>query len=161
VSVQTTSAPSASAINYSWHPNNQTVSEMAIPSNVNSQSSTNLPRNDPNDVRSLFALASIPGSDLVPINRASQFFQTEIPDSDSSSDSEDDMLDNKLDLLELERIQNGEALLRNKDGSIRKRKREDYRRSVKKLKHSDPEHINVWMQMINDPNVCDPSSRQV
>lgn len=143
---------SNSAGNFSRHDTfNHRASELAIPPridvsslNVSQTNFIGIPRNDPNDLVSLHSLVSIRGTD-----------------SDSSSDDEDDILDYELNLFELESIANREVLPLNKDGSTRKRNRVDYKRCAKKIKHLDPEGTNVWMQMINDPNVRDPSSRQV
>jgi hypothetical protein len=73
------------------------------------------PQNDPNNLVSLFALVSQRGSD-----------------SSSSSDDEMDAFDIKFDNL-LNSGDNQKNII-NKDGSLRKRNRVDYKRSAKKLK---------------------------
>jgi hypothetical protein len=69
----------------------------------------------------------------------------------------DDLLESDIGHLE-----DGVNLIRNKDGSIKKRKRDNYERNAKRQMPNNPEDTgtNLYMQLITHPNVSDTSSSQ-
>lgn len=85
-------------------------------------------------------------------------------DSDSSSDDdemEDDFLRNLIDYLQQHDVEDvPNEIYYNRDGSIRKRKRQHYRREARKTRFVDPWTVNPWLLLISDPNVNDPRHKK-
>ena len=77
-------------------------------------------------------------------------------------DDDDTILDIIIDMCEEEiRVPNlGESHVRNKDGSIKRVNRHDYSRRAKRAKPENPWETVLWLQMITDPLVDDPTSRE-
>jgi hypothetical protein len=174
------------SVNSNQNASEEFISSTADLSSLNEdkslQANLDLSLNVANDplLTSLHALVSIRGTDgNLQENENDNFYVNYNPSSsnvlsmkrvvfdDSDSDSEDDIVNSMVnsmvdELLESDigHLEDGVNLIRNKDGSIKKRKRDNYDRCAKRQKPNHPENTNLYMLLISHPNVSDPSSSQ-
>ena len=83
-----------------------------------------------------------------------------ILDSSSDNGNEEEFYDAVFQIIARDALQQVEDInttLRNKDGSIRRVNRIDYRRRRKQAKSTDPWQDINWLRMISDPLTQNPS----